>query len=71
MVHQCEYEEHWENDYRKFHPVSEFKTNQLEGYQFRIHFYAYGSQDVHVVLSATDNPVWEKDNVYEIGESCF
>jgi len=65
LVHKCKYEEHWENDYKTFHALSDFNT-QAEGYQFKVHFYAHGSQDVHVVLSATDKPNLEKDSVYEI-----
>lgn len=68
LVQKCKYEEHWENDYKTFHPLSEFKDSQAEGYQFKIPFYAYGSQNIHVVLSATDKPNWDTDSVYEIGK---
>lgn len=68
LVAKCKWYEAWENEYKKFHKLSDIKDSQPDGYLVKLPLYVHGSRDAHILLSATDKPNWETDNVYEIGE---
>lgn len=63
---KCQYEEHWEHKYTKYHALSELKNTQTEGYLFRLPLLVHGSKDVHILLSESKNIDIEKDPAYEI-----
>jgi len=66
LVNKCKWYEAWENEYKQFHKLSDIKDSQADGYLVKLPLYVFGARDAHIVLSATDKPNWEADNVYEI-----
>ena len=62
----CKHYEKSKYEYTDFFNISDVRGSQPEGYLIRFPFKAYAGRDVHVVLSATNNPDFEKDAVYEI-----
>lgn len=68
-MNKCKWEEKWEHVYTKYHLISELeKTTKLDGYLFRLELLAYGSKDVHILLSDKKDVDIEKDPAYEIGK---
>lgn len=67
LVNKCKWYEAWENEYKQFHKISDIKDSQADGYLVKLPLYVFGDRDAHIVLSATDKPNWDADNVYEIG----
>lgn len=71
LISKCKWYEAWENEYKQFHKLSDIKDSQPDGYLVKLPLYVSGARDAHILLSPTDKPDWDADNVYEIGERCF
>lgn len=54
-----------ENNYEKFIALKDIPGAVQEGSIVNLPFLIKGDKDAHIVLSATDKPNWEHDNVYE------
>lgn len=67
LVTKCQTEETWELEYNKFHDIKSFKNSQADGYLFKLNFFVFGQKEVHILLSATEKPVIDREPAYEIG----
>lgn len=65
---KCQSEEIWELEYNKFHELKSFKNSQADGYLFKLNFFVYGQKEVHILLSATEKPIIDRESAYEIGK---
>lgn len=65
LVSKCKYYSNSKYEYKDFFKLSDIRGSQPKGYQARIEFYAQGTRNAHIVLSATDRPNLQTDNLYE------
>lgn len=71
LVTKCAYYTNSDYDYKQFVKISDIKNSQPDGYIIRIILYIQGARDGNVLLSTSDHPNFEKDFVYEFGNTAF
>lgn len=56
-------------DYKDYVKLSDIKNSQPDGYILRILLFIQGGRDANILLTTSTQPDWNRDLVYEIGES--
>lgn len=65
---QCKEYEEWDDNYRQMMKLSDVAGSQPDGFLVRFPFYVIAERDAHIVFSASENPDWFVDDVYEFGK---
>lgn len=67
LKRQCHEYQEWEYDYNKFFNLSAIAGPAPEGYLVRFPFYILADRDANVIFTETDDPDWQADYAYEVG----
>ena len=59
----------FDEEFQQFHKISDFEGLQPEGYSIRLSFFVQAGQNVNLLLTSSQRPVWDMEKVYQIGNA--